>query len=306
MKISVVMTTYNGEKYIEEQLASICVQTRKVDEVLIFDDQSSDKTVQLIQNYIDTNRLVGWKVVVNAVNKGWKKNFFEGIQEATGDIIYLCDQDDIWVADKIEKMTHILEQNENISVLASDFSIKLEGEKRSNYQSIARKMKKTGEVEMVPFDQKWYYVTRPGSTYCFRKTFFEEVQKDWNENLAHDCNLWYFASAKGEMAIYHYVTMTFRRHGDNASTEHLNSVAKRYQTAEMAKEVNIFFLNRVSWEKAKVIKRIISFCILRMKFLNNGKILDWCRLFLHYRKYYLTTKGCLADWICKIGKVTKW
>lgn len=49
---------------------------------------------------------------------------------------------------------------------------------------------------MIPFDQKWYYVTRPGSTYCFRKAFFEEIEKDWNVDFAHDCNLWYFASAR--------------------------------------------------------------------------------------------------------------
>lgn len=299
MKISVVMTTYNGEKYVQEQLDSIHVQTRKVDEVLIFDDQSSDKTVQLLQSYIDNNELNGWKVIVNAANKGWKKNFFEGIQETTGDIIFLCDQDDIWVPDKIEKMVQILEQNEMISVLASDYSIKLEGEKRSNYQSTAKHMKYTGKVEMIPFDQKWYYVTRPGSTYCFRKTFFNEIKNRWNVNLAHDCNLWYFASARGEMALYHYATMIFRRHGDNASTERLNTVAKRYQTAEMAKDINAFFLGEVSSEKVIVLKDIIAFCDLRMKYLNNRRILDWCKLFFKYRGYYFTTKGCVADLICK-------
>lgn len=299
MKISVVMTTYNGEKYVEEQLDSICMQTRKADEVLIFDDQSSDQTVQLIQSYIDYNELNDWKVIVNASNKGWKKNFFEGIQEASGDIIFLCDQDDVWVSDKIEKMVQVLEENKKISVLASDYSIKLEGEKRSNYQSVAKKMEITGKVEMIPFDHKWYYVTRPGSTYCFRKAFFEEIKKDWNVELAHDCNLWYFASAKGKMAIYHYVTMTFRRHGDNASTEHLNTAVKRYQTAEMAKGVNVFFVDKVSSEKVVVLKDIITFCELRMKYLNNRKILDWCRLFLNYRGFYLTTKGCMADLICK-------
>ena len=104
MKISVVMTTYNGEKYVEEQLDSIRVQTRKADEVLIFDDQSSDKTVKIIQHYIDDNKLNNWKITVNAVNKGWRKNFFDGIQETSGDVIFLCDQDDIWVPDKIEKI----------------------------------------------------------------------------------------------------------------------------------------------------------------------------------------------------------
>ena len=299
MKVSVVMTTYNGEKYVVEQLDSIRTQTRKADEVLIFDDRSSDQTVQLIQNYINHNELNGWKVMVNASNKGWKKNFFEGIQETSGDIIFLCDQDDIWVSDKIEKMIQVLERNEKISVLASDYSIKLEGEKRSNYQSVAKQMKITGKVEMIPFDQKWYYVTRPGSTYCFRKIFFEAIKKDWNVNLAHDCNLWYFASARGEMAIYHYDTMVFRRHGDNASTEHLNTVAKRHQTAKMAKDVNTFFLGKVSSEKVIVLKDIIAFCDLRMKYLEDRKILNWCKLFLNYRGYYLTTKGCLADLIFK-------
>lgn len=299
MKISIVMTTYNGEKYVKEQLDSIRVQTRKADEVLIFDDQSSDKTVKIIQNYIDDNKLNNWKITVNAVNKGWRKNFFEGIQETSGDVIFLCDQDDIWVSDKIEKMVQILEQNEQISVLASDYSIKLEGEKRSNYQSAAKQMKITGKVEMIPFDQKWYYVTRPGSTYCFRKSFFEEIKKDWNIDLAHDCNLWYFASAKGQMAIYHYATMTFRRHGDNASTEHLNTIAKRYQTAEMAKDVNTFFLDRLSSDKAAVLNDVISFCDLRMKYLSSRNMIDWCKLFLNYRGYYLTLKGCIADLICR-------
>ena len=119
------MTTYNGEKYVEEQLDSIRVQTRKADEVLIFDDQSSGKTVKIIQNYIGDNKLNNWKIPVNAVNKGWRKNFFEGIQETSGDVIFLCNQDDIWVSDKIEKMVQFLEQNEKISVLASDYSIKL-------------------------------------------------------------------------------------------------------------------------------------------------------------------------------------
>ena len=299
MKISIVMTTYNGEKYVEEQLNSIRMQTRKADEVLIFDDLSSDDTVRLIQRYIDSNKLNNWKAMVNTVNKGWRKNFFDGIQEASGDVIFLCDQDDIWVPDKIEKMVQVLEQNEKINVLASDYSIKLEGEKRSNYQSAAKRMKIMGKIEMIPFDQKWYYVTRPGSTYCFRKAFFEEIKKDWNVNLAHDCNLWYFASAKGEMAIYHYVTMTFRRHGDNASTEYLNTVAKRYQTAEMAKDVTAFFLDRLSSDKVAVLDGIISFCDLRMKYLRNRKMVDWCKLFLNYRGYYLTLKGCIADLICK-------
>lgn len=298
MKISVVMTTYNGEKYVEEQLDSIRKQTRKPDEVIIFDDCSSDNTVEVVREYIEGNSLIEWKIERNNTNKGWKRNFFDGIKEATGDYIFLCDQDDIWVLDKIEKMTEVLEENKDISVLASDFSIRLEGEKRSNYQSVEKQMKETDEVKRIPFDKKWYYVTRPGSTYCFRKTFFEEIENEWNINAAHDCNLWYFATAQGKMAIYHHITMKFRRHGDNASTEHLNTVFKRYEIAKMAKDVNAYFEGKVSGDKKEVVQEIIAFCEARMKFLTGGKLSEWIKLFLLYRSYYLTVKGCVADLAC--------
>lgn len=158
--------------------------------------------------------------------------------------------------------------------------------------------KETDEVKRIPFDKKWYYVTRPGSTYCFRKTFFEEIENEWNINAAHDCNLWYFATAQGKMAIYHHITMKFRRHGDNASTEHLNTVFKRYETAKMAKDVNAYFEGKVSGDKKEVVQEIIAFCEARMKFLTGGKLSEWIKLFLLYRSYYLTVKGCVADLAC--------
>ena len=96
MKISVVVTTYNGEKYLEEQLESIKNQTKHVDEVLIFDDQSQDDSFRIAEQYIEKNTLIGWKAIRNSTNKGWRKNFFDGIQLATGEVIFLCDQDHIW------------------------------------------------------------------------------------------------------------------------------------------------------------------------------------------------------------------
>ena len=65
MRISVAMATYNGHKYIVEQLDSIRNQSLKVDEVVICDDQSSDDTVSIIRNYIEKYKLDNWKVTVN-------------------------------------------------------------------------------------------------------------------------------------------------------------------------------------------------------------------------------------------------
>ena len=103
MNISVVMTTYNGQEFIIEQLDSIKRQTRTPDEVLIFDDRSSDDTVNTVQNYIGENGLKNWTIKTNTVNKGYSRNFYEGVSQATGDIVFCCDQDDIWDKKKLRQ-----------------------------------------------------------------------------------------------------------------------------------------------------------------------------------------------------------
>ncbi len=107
MKISVVMTTYNGKKHIYEQLCSLANQTRKPDQLLIFDDCSTDDTVSIVKRFIEMKNLCNWKIIENESNLGWRKNFMFGLLKAEGDYIFPCDQDDIWSEDKIEKMTDI-------------------------------------------------------------------------------------------------------------------------------------------------------------------------------------------------------
>ena len=106
--ISLVMTTYNGLKYISEQLDSIRTQTLLPDEVLIYDDRSTDGTYEYVQEYIDRYNLHTWKVYRNKENKGYSLNFSNAIDAAKGELIFLCDQDDIWHSDKIEKMSKIM------------------------------------------------------------------------------------------------------------------------------------------------------------------------------------------------------
>ena len=96
------MTTYNGERFLPEMLESLRNQTRKIDELLIFDDGSTDSTVCLIENYIDKYRLENWKIRQNEINLGWEKNFVQGLNQAKGDVIFPCDQDDVWHEDKLK------------------------------------------------------------------------------------------------------------------------------------------------------------------------------------------------------------
>ena len=101
MKSSVVMTTYNGSRFMKEMLDSLRNQTRKIDEVIICDDRSKDDTVEIISNYINKYNLVNWNLIVNEKNLGWEKNFLNALGKATNEVIYPCDQDDIWHLDKV-------------------------------------------------------------------------------------------------------------------------------------------------------------------------------------------------------------
>ena len=122
-KVSVAMTTYNGEQFIRYQLQSILDQSRKPDEVVIFDDGSQDATVYLVRQFISENNLETWSIQQNPENMGYVRNFRRAMSSTTGDFIFLCDQDDVWHESKIEKMVAIMEQMPEITALVCGYSL---------------------------------------------------------------------------------------------------------------------------------------------------------------------------------------
>jgi glycosyltransferase involved in cell wall biosynthesis len=100
--VSIVMATYNGEKYIAEQLDSIFNQSYKNIEVIVADDCSTDNTLNILSEYAARNHNL--KIFVNEKNLGYIKNFEKCCQISQGKYIALCDQDDIWHTDKIKLM----------------------------------------------------------------------------------------------------------------------------------------------------------------------------------------------------------
>ncbi len=98
MRISVCIATYNGEKYIKEQLNSILSQISEDDEVIVSDDGSSDKTISIIESIRDSRI----KIFHNTGRHGFICNFENALQKAKGDYIFLSDQDDIWLPNKVK------------------------------------------------------------------------------------------------------------------------------------------------------------------------------------------------------------
>ena len=103
--ISIAIATYNGEKYIKEQLESILIQLKRNDEIIISDDGSKDKTLEIIKSYND-NRIK----VYEGPQKGIKKNFENAINHCKGKYIFLSDQDDIWKKNKVKKVLNVFEK----------------------------------------------------------------------------------------------------------------------------------------------------------------------------------------------------
>lgn len=119
--IGVIVITYNGEKYIIQQLDSIRKQTVKPNQVIIYDDCSTDSTPIIVSEYIDAYHLDNWYLYCNKNNIGWTKNCQNAFRECKTDIIFWSDQDDIWLPDKISVMLSIM-QSEDYLILYSNWT----------------------------------------------------------------------------------------------------------------------------------------------------------------------------------------
>jgi glycosyltransferase involved in cell wall biosynthesis len=109
MKLSVALCTFNGEKFIEQQINSILNQSIKVDEIVVCDDQSTDKTVEILKKLQSENSAI--VIVENEINLRSTKNFEKAISLCTGDFIFLSDQDDVWYVQKVKKTLAVFKEN---------------------------------------------------------------------------------------------------------------------------------------------------------------------------------------------------
>ncbi len=118
--ISVCMASYNGERFIEKQLDSVLKQLGGTDELIISDDRSTDQTRLIIKNYQKKEPRI--KLLTNS-GHGVIQNFETAIKAASQNIIFLCDQDDLWAENKVEKMLDYFAKNPQKLVIMSDLTL---------------------------------------------------------------------------------------------------------------------------------------------------------------------------------------
>ena len=150
MKISVAFIVYNGDRYMRTQLDSILAQTHKVDEIIVCDDASSDKTKEILEEYKNKHPDLFF-LHYNTQNLGPNKNIEKAIQACTGELILLADQDDYWETNKVETIVKWFKANPTMNgVFTSGSLMNSNGELENKYElwdamSFPHKAIKNGE-----------------------------------------------------------------------------------------------------------------------------------------------------------------
>lgn len=122
IKASVAIATYQGCRFLEEQIASIARQSRSVDEIIIADDCSDDGTADLAERLLDRFDLQG-KVLRSTRNLGVTANFERAICACSGEVVFLCDQDDVWHLEKAKRILQELESRPTLQAVFTDAAV---------------------------------------------------------------------------------------------------------------------------------------------------------------------------------------
>jgi len=122
LRLSVALCTYNGERFLQEQLDSIAAQTRPPDELLVGDDRSTDGTRRLVESFAAAAPFPV-SLHVNEVRLGSTRNFDRAVALCSGDIIALCDQDDVWLPEKLRRFEEVFEADDRVGLVFSDAEV---------------------------------------------------------------------------------------------------------------------------------------------------------------------------------------
>lgn len=304
MKLSIAMTTYCGEQYVEEQLESLLMQTRSPDEVVIFDDVSTDRTAELVTAFIERNCLENWKFAVNEKNLGFIANFRRAISATSGDIIFLCDQDDIWNLDKLESFEKKFIAHPDILALNGSFNfIDGDGKRiktkkkhgRSNHGLVFFDVN-PGDLIEIPYIDIIKGNISPGCCMAFRAELKEHYLGNTTGLIPHDWELNIFACEKGKLGFYNIPVIQYRIHGENAigikpyneriQKTFLSNREKRLKILYEQEKMVEFLSNQIKAENLEIltyVKHYKSFLETRKKCLLGHNVFAWFHFWKHYR-----------------------
>lgn len=227
-RVSVAMATYNGEKYIKEQIESILLNLTENDELIISDDDSTDETINIINKYIETDKRIK---LFNGPKQGVKQNFANAIKNCEGQYIFLCDQDDIWKENKVEKVLETFEK-EKCTLVIHDATVFNSDTKETIYESFF-KHRNSGEGKIKNIWKNTYI----GCCMAFDSKIVKDILPIPNDIEMHDQWIGIINEKIGKSYFLNEKLINYRRHSDNVSQ------MKHYGFMKMIRNRIVFIKN---------------------------------------------------------------
>lgn len=232
--VSIALCTYNGAVYLEEQLDSIIKQSYPNLEIVVVDDGSKDNTLEILKSY--SNKYSHFKIYQNAVNLGYIKNFEKAISLCTGEFIALCDQDDIWLENKIA--LQVSEIGDNILIYHDSEFI------NENGTSLEKKI--SDVRTFYAGDDSRYFLFEncvSGHTILFHKNLVPYLH-DFTKEVFHDWWLAYTATNIGSITFSMHCLVKYRQHSlmstDILRNKNTEREKRAVSTARFVERIKIF------------------------------------------------------------------
>lgn len=290
---AIILSTYNGEKYILDQLTSLLNQTKLADQIYIRDDGSQDKTVDIIKGFIYENNLLNWSLLINDHNVGWRKNFVTMLVNVKEDIIFFADQDDIWEPNKIVDSVALIRKNPEIEVLVSDYQLFGESGGAEKIKPFAEK-KITEDLSKVELNIDNLSIKRDGCAFVVKKELIPKILEVYNNvdrdifgfPQAHDLATWLAANLEEKLYHTNKKLIKHRVHG----TSTWANEAKKINQSVLEKNINILSFYR----KIRALDLIkegrfqydldckINDLKLEIQLLHSNNYLKWFSSFRHF------------------------
>lgn len=314
MKVSVVLCSYNGEDYIEEQLKSIVHQSIKPDEIIVCDDGSTDNTVSIASKIL-SEAGIDYRIEINEMNVGVTKNFERGIELATGDIIFLSDQDDIWNYEKIKTIKQEFEKDKSCIMVFTDAELVDKKRKKLGiklWETLHFSKQMLDNCDFMDILLNRCIVT--GATMAFRKELFDKI-KPFPEYWLHDGWIAINAPLHGRVKAIEIPLIEYRQHGKNvigASKSTLVGGIKKYfyniRNIEIIREqrynrYKVFYDFNAGILEKNIKDKVVN-CLEfwhEMKELNSIGMIKGletiCTNYINgnYKKYYTGVRGAIRD-----------
>jgi len=222
--ISVALCTYNGARYIAEQIRSICEQSLPPQSIVVSDDASTDGCVDVARAELDAcmrerpGLVIGFREIRNATSLRVTRNFEQAVRACSGGLIALCDQDDVWHPERLERMVTEFVKRPDLLLLHSDARL-VDGERRDLGHSLFRALEVTPlELAQIHAGQAFDALLRrnlvTGATTMFRRSLLNTAlpfPKEW----VHDEWLGIVAAAIGRVDVIEDELIDYRQHANN-------------------------------------------------------------------------------------------